>query len=37
MSLDAEKVFVFILILAAVVALIALSRSGKSRNKQPPS
>ena len=37
MSLDAEKIIVLILILATVITLIVLHRSGKSKNKRSSS
>ena len=37
MSLDAEKIIVLILILATVITLIVLHRSGKAKSKQSSS
>lgn len=37
MSLDAEKIFVFILILVSIVVIFLLHRSGKSKNNQSSS
>jgi hypothetical protein len=34
MSLDAEKIIVLVLILATVITLVVLHRSGKAKNKQ---
>ena len=37
MSLDAEKIIVLVMVLAIVVTLVVLHRSGKSKNKQSSS
>jgi preprotein translocase subunit SecG len=37
MSLDAEKIIVLVMVLAIVVTLVLLHRSGKAKRKQPTS